>query len=75
MAVTTINLSVDVQASYGIDLLTRQLTDYAKQLIATSKKEKKCKHHYQYETLCGIFNSKAAEEELVEEYLKEKYNI
>ena len=71
METTTINVSVRVPKSYSLVLLQQQLVAYAQQLIATAKP----KHHYRHETLCGIFNSDATQEELLEEYLQEKYNV
>lgn len=75
MEATTINVSVNVPKSYNIDLLKEQLTTYAQQLIASSKSAKKGKQHYRHESLCGIFNSNATQEELLEDYLQEKYNL
>ena len=31
--------------------------------------------HHRHEALCGIFNSNATQQELLEEYLQEKYNV
>ena len=75
MATTTINVSVDVPGTYRIDLLTKQLTDYAKRLVRSARPVTKTKKKYQHESLCGIFASEASEKQLVEEYLQEKYNI
>ena len=75
MAATTINVSVNVPKAYRIDLLQRQLTEYAKRLVAPTKPVTKSKRHYRHEALCGIFDSKATESELVNEYLQEKYNL
>ena len=41
------------------------------QLIASAKP----KRRYRHEALCGIFKSEATQEELLEEYLQEKYNL
>ena len=71
----TINVLVNVPKSYRIDLLQQQLTAYAQQLIAASKSKAKTKRKYRHEALCGIFNSDATEEQLVEDYLQEKYNL
>lgn len=71
----TINISVTVPKSYRIDLLQQQLTAYAQQLIAASRPSAKAKRHYRHEALCGIFNSDASEEQLVEDYLQEKYQL
>lgn len=71
----TINVLVNVPKSYRIDLLQQQLTAYAQQLIAASKSKAKTKRKYRHEALCGIFNSDATEDQLVEDYLQEKYNL
>lgn len=75
MAATTIHVSVDVPATYHLDELTKQLTEYAKKLVATVKTSKTEKHHYRHEALKGIFTSDASERDLVEDYLKEKYQL
>ena len=74
METRTINVHVNVPRSYRIDLLERQLTSYAEQLIAQTKPARKGKQH-RHEALCGIFASGASEEELVEDYLKDKYQL
>jgi hypothetical protein len=71
MEARTINVPVLVPKSYRVDLLQEQLTLYAQMLIASAKP----KHHYRHESLCGIFNSDATQEELLEEYLQEKYSL
>lgn len=71
MEATTINVPVQVPKSYSIALLQQQLTAYAQQLIASAKP----KRRYRHEALCGIFKSEATQEELLEEYLQEKYNL
>ena len=75
MEARTINIHVNVPHSYRIDLLERQLTSYAEQLIAQAKPARKSKRQYRHEALCGIFSSGASEEELVEDYLKDKYQL
>lgn len=67
----TINIPVRVPKSYNLALLQQQLTAYAQQLVASAKP----KRRYRHEALCGILKSDATQEELVEEYLKEKYDI
>lgn len=71
MEATSINVSVRVPKSYRLDLLQQQLTAYAQQLVASAKP----KRRYRHEALCGIFSSDATQEELVEEYLQEKYSL
>lgn len=74
MEATTINVSVKIPKSYSVVQLQKQLTAYAQRLVATSKPVAKTKH-YRHESLCGIFNSGASEEELIENYLTEKYQL
>ena len=71
MEATTINVPVRVPKSYSLALLQQQLAAYAQQLVASAKP----KRRYRHEALCGIFNSDATQEELLEEYLQEKYNV
>ena len=71
MEARTINVSVLVPKSYRIDLLQEQLTLYAQMLVASARP----KRHYRHESLCGVFNSDATQEELLEEYLQEKYSL
>jgi len=73
METRTINVHVSVPRSYRLDLLEQQLTAYAEQLIVQAKAERKRKHRH--EALCGIFSSESSEEELVEDYLKDKYQL
>ena len=75
MEARIINVHVSVPRSYRIDLLERQLTSYAKQLIAQAKPAKKGRRQHRHEALCGIFSSDAEKDELVEEYLKDKYQL
>ena len=75
MEVRTINVHVSVPRSYRIELLERQLTSYAEQLIAQAKPARKSKQQHRHEALCGIFSSGASEDELVEDYLKDKYQL
>lgn len=73
MEARTINVHVNVPRSYRLDLLEQQLTAYAEQLIAQAKPSKKARHRH--EALCGIFSSDASQEELIEDYLKDKYQL
>ena len=75
METRTINVSVRIPKSYRVDLLEQQLTAYAKQLIDSAQPTRKTKHHYRHETLCGIFTSGTPKEELLDDYLKEKYDL
>ena len=75
METRTIHVQVSVPHSYRIDLLEQQLTTYAEQLIAQATASKNRKRRHRHEALCGIFNSDASEEELGEDYLKDKYQL
>ena len=75
MTAITINVPVRIPKSYRIDLLQQQLTDYAQQIIDAAKPARKGKRHYRHEALCGVFNSGATEEELLEDYMQEKYQL
>ena len=73
MEARTINVSVMIPHSYRIDLLQQQLTFYAQQLINSTRVAKNVKGYHRHEALCGVFSSGAKEEELLEDYLQEKY--
>ena len=75
METRTITVSVNVPKSYRIDLLQKQLTVYAQQLVASARPTTKSKQPYRHEALCGIFNSDRTEEQILEDYLQEKYNL
>ena len=75
METRTINVHVNVPRSYRIDLLERQLTSYAEQLIAQAKPARQSKRQHRHEALCGIFSTEATKDELVEDYLKDKYQL
>lgn len=75
METRTINVHVNVPRSYRIDLLERQLTAYAEQLVAQAQPASRQKRQHRHEALCGIFNSGASEEELIEDYIKDKYQL
>ena len=75
MEARTINVPVRIPKSYRIDLLQQQLTAYAQQLIDASKPAKKGRRHYSHEALCGVFKSGATDEDLLEDYLQEKYKL
>ena len=75
MEARTINVPIRIPKSYRIDLLQQQLTAYAQQLVDAAKPAKKGKRHYSHEALCGVFSSGVTEEELLEDYLQEKYQL
>ena len=51
-----------------------QWKEYSEQLIAQAKTAKKSKQ-YRHEALCGIFSTEATKDELIEDYLKDKYQL
>lgn len=75
MPATTINIPVNVPASYRLDVLKKQLTEYAEKLVALSKGIAVSKHQYHHENLCGLLKTKTAAEDMVEEYLQDKYRL
>lgn len=77
---TTINISLDVPQSYQLDTLKQELTEYAKKLVAKAKPKAKAKakaekQHYAFEALRGFAQTDASDEELLDEYLEDKYGI
>lgn len=73
---TTINIPVEVPNGISVDAITRQLTEYAKRLIARRKRDNSSRaKHYKHEKLCGILATDARQEELIEDYLSEKYEV
>ena len=72
MQTQTINIPIMVPQSYPVDELKRRLTDYARFIISQPTKAKR---NYRHESLCGIFKSSSTEEELIEEYLEDKYGL
>ena len=77
---TTINISLDVPQSYQLDTLKQELTEYAKKLVAKAKpKAKIVRKQYAHDVLCGIMKTDMktykSDKELIEEYLKEKFQI
>lgn len=74
MQTRTINIPVPVTVpnAYPVEELKRRLTDYANYIISQPTKNQKT---YKHESLCGIFQSKKNENDLIEEYLKDKYDL
>ena len=73
---TTINIPVEVPNGISVDYITSQLTEYAKRIIAKSKKNNSSHaKQYKHEKLCGILTTDARKEELIEDYLSEKYDM
>ena len=75
MNVRTINVSVNVPKAYHIDQLQKQLTTYAQQLVDSWQPTVRNKRHYRHEALCGMFAKGPSQDELIEDYLKDKYHI
>lgn len=73
---TTIHIPVEVPNGISVDYVTRKLTEYAKRIIARNK-DNKSSHakQYKHEKLCGILTTDARKEELIEDYLSEKYDL
>lgn len=73
---TTINVSLNVPPAYKVDVLTRQLTEYGERLVASKAKPTKKAKHYRHESLRGLMKDiDASPEELINEYLEEKYHV
>ena len=73
---TTINISLNIPPTYHVEDLTRQLTEYAERLIASRTHPTKAVKHYRHESLRGLMKGvNASSEELVDEYLEEKYGV
>ena len=67
---------MDVPQSYQLDTLKQELTEYAKKLVAKAKpKAKVARRQYAHDALCGIMKTDKSDKELIEEYLKEKFQI
>ena len=71
-ATLNLNIPVDVPNGYSLETLKKQVTEYAKSLIAKAKTTKQ--KHYEHESLRGLF-APANDQELLEEYLEEKYHV
>ncbi len=71
---TTINISLDVPQTYQLETLKQELTEYAKKLVAKAKPKAE-KQHYAFEALRGFAQTDASDEELLDEYLEDKYGI
>lgn len=70
----TINISIPVNVpnDYSLETLKKQLSEYAKSLIAKAIPAKQ--KHYEHEALKGLF-APANDQELLEEYLADKYHV
>ena len=76
---TTIQVSLDVPKDYQLDTLTKQLTEYAKGLVAKTRSKtnasKTTRKQYAHDILCGIVPNKQTDEKLLDDYLKDKYEV
>ena len=73
----TINISLNVPNSYGLEELTRQLTEYGERLIARRSKAVHSSHHRSSKNfLKGLEAPEGVtSRQLIDEYLEEKYGI
>lgn len=70
---TTISIPLNIPQGYGVDKLTRQLTEYAERLVARRTPPVK---HYRHESLRGLSKgTKMPSKKLIGEYLEEKYGV
>lgn len=70
---TTISIPLNIPQGYGVDKLTRQLTEYAERLVAHRAEPIK---HYRHESLRGLSKgTNVSSKELIGEYLEEKYGV
>lgn len=78
MQTTAINISIDVPiGNYNLNELQHKLKAYAMQLIRKSEKQQaeKSGHCHSLSSLRGIGEHHVTEEQLLDEYLSEKYGI
>lgn len=79
MQTTSISISIDVPltGNYNMDELQRKLKAYALQLIHTGNKQKKTisSHRHSLSSLRGIGEGNHTVEQLMDEYLSNKYNV
>ena len=71
-----INISLNVPETYQVDELTRQLTEYGERLIARSKSMAKPRRRPSRDFLKSFSLPKGAtSEQLIDNYLAEKYGV
>lgn len=79
MQTTSINISIDVPVTgnYNLDELQRKLKAYALQLIRFEEKTQKTVsvHKHSLSSLRGIGEKTYTEEQLLNEYLSNKYGV
>ena len=72
----TLNISLNVPDSYGIEELTRQLTEYGERLISRRNRVQKSKKRRSQTFLKGLsLPDGSTDKELIEEYISEKYGV
>ena len=72
----TIIISLNVPDSYGIEELTRQLTEYGERLISRRKRVVTSKKRHSKTFLKGLsLPNGTTDKELIDEYLSEKYGL
>lgn len=73
---TIINVSLEVPNGYSLDVLKKQLTEYAKELVGKTKATSMAKRkHYAHDALCGLAVSDKTDGELLDDYLVDKYGL
>lgn len=85
---TTINISLNVPPAYHLEELTQQLTDYGNWLIVTMdkpKEERRLQHHHSQRGLTRhpsqsflkglVLPANTSSEQLIDEYIEDKYGI
>ena len=70
MGAQTVSISLDLPDDCAIESLQSQLLQYARHLIQSDNYRKK---QYAHEELCGILKQKTDHQELIDDYLKEKF--
>ena len=72
----TLNISLNVPESYGVEELTRQLTEYGERLIARGKPPVKSRRRPSRDFLSSFSLPKGStSEQLIDEHLAEKYGV
>ena len=85
---TTINISLNVPSAYQVETLTQQLTDYANWLIFSNNQQKTSNKHHRKKCLKSVerrpsqsflsglvIREDMSSEQLIDEYLEEKYGV
>ena len=72
----TINISLNVPESYGIEELTRQLTEYGERLISRRKRAVASNKRHSQTFLKGLsMPAGTTDKELIDDYLSGKYGV